>query len=231
MKGRIYVADDEKNIRDILMMFLKEEGYEVETFENGNDMLKKFQVIPSDLIILDIMMPGMDGYTVCREVRKHSDTPIILLTARDTDAVYIRGFSVGCDDYFTKPFSPIKLVMKVNNVFARLINKDYSPGKNKALSMGNVVIDPMKMESSCGGKELKLTALEFDLLYFMIENKDTAVSRDTLFKEVWGFEGQVNSRATDDTIKRLRKKLNDLGSTLTIKTVWGYGFKLEEEDR
>lgn len=231
MKGKIYVVDDEKNIRNILMIFLKEEGYEVETFENGNDMLNKFLVSPADLIILDIMMPGMDGYSVCKEVRKHSDTPIILLTARDTDADYIRGFSVGCDDYFTKPFSPIKLVMKVNNVFSRLIHKDSFAGKNKTLSMGNVVIDPMKMESSCGGRELKLTALEFDLLYFMIENKDTAISRDTLLKEVWGFEGRVSSRATDDTIKRLRKKLTDLKSTLSIKTVWGYGFRLEEEEK
>lgn len=231
MKGKIYVADDEKNIRDILMIFLKEEGYDVESFESGNDMLRKFLVEPADLLILDIMMPGMDGYTVCREVRKQGDTPIILLTARDTDADYIRGFSVGCDDYFTKPFSPIKLVMKVNNVFDRLINKDDSSGKNKSLSMGNVTIAPLKMESSCGGEKLKLTALEFDLLYFMIENKDNAISRDVLFKEVWGFEGQVNSRATDDTIKRLRKKLNDLGSTLKIKTVWGYGFRLEEEEK
>lgn len=224
-KQSIYVADDEKNIRELLQEFLSQEGYDVRLFEKGEDLLREFENIPSDLVILDVMMPGTDGFSVCSLLRKKSDVPIILLTARGTDADYITGFTLGCDDYFTKPFSVVKLTMRVRAILKRL-SKQEEDSEVKELVFGDIRLYPKQKAATCADSELKLTNTEFALLAHMIEHKDKAISRNELLNVVWGYDNEVETRVTDDTIKRVRKKLRSAESEVLIQTVWGFGFKL-----
>lgn len=219
---RIYVADDEADIRQLIQSFLQEEGYEVKTFDSGEKLLSAFEVQPADLLVLDIMMPGMDGLSLCAAIRKRSDVPIILLTARDTDADYITGFSVGCDDYFTKPFSMIKLALRIKAIFGRMNDSQ----STESLSYGDLTIDPDQRTAYRGAQELKLTNTEFSLLQYLVGNQKKVVSREELLNIVWGYDNFVETRATDDIVKRLRKKLLEAGSIVVIETVWGIGFRL-----
>lgn len=225
----IYVADDEKNIRELLQEFLSQEGYEVRLFEKGEDLLREFENVPSDLVILDVMMPGTDGFSVCSLLRKKSDVPIILLTARGTDADYITGFTLGCDDYFTKPFSPIKLTMRVKAMLKRL-SKQKEKSEQEELVFGDILLYPKQKSALCRDSELKLTNTEFSLITYMIEHKDKAVSREELLSVIWGYDNEVETRVTDDTIKRIRKKLSLVKSEVLIQTVWGFGFKLAKKE-
>lgn len=224
MQGLIYVADDEKNIRDLIKSFLEEQGYTVKVFENGDLLLKEHEKQKADLIILDIMMPGTNGFSICSALRKKSDVPIFLLTARGTDADYITGFTLGCDDYFTKPFSPLKLTMRVNAIFKRMANE-----KNKEegdLCFGDIKLIPDQKLATCKNDEIKLTNKEYELISYMIKQKEKAVSRKELLDVVWGYDMEVETRVTDDTIKRLRKKLKEYDSDVSIETIYGFGFKL-----
>lgn len=225
MQGIIYVADDEKNIRELIASFLAEAGHQVKTFENGDSLLLEMEQQEPDLVILDVMMPGTDGFSVCSTIRKKGDVPIILLTARGTDADFITGFTMGCDDYFTKPFSPVKLTMRVNAMLNR-VYKSQEKKEEIQLSFGDLILLPAQKEASCGGEVLKLTATEYQLLQYMLENKERAVSREELLNTIWGYDKEVETRVTDDTIKRLRKKIKDNNSEVSIETIWGYGFKL-----
>ncbi len=229
MNKLIYVADDEKDIRDLIESFLEEEGFNVKTFENGDLLLAEFEKTPADLVILDVMMPGTDGFSVCSSIRKRNEVPIILLTARGTDADYITGFTMGCDDYFTKPFSPIKLTMRVKAMFNRL-TVEKTQKKSDVLVCGDVTINPVGMVAKCRDKHIKLTNTEFLLLTYMVENQGKAISRDEMLTNVWGYESEVETRVTDDTIKRLRRKLNNFGSSVNIETIWGFGFKIGAND-
>lgn len=229
MSTLIYVADDEENIRELIRSFLQEEGYQVELFENGDSLLRAFDEKASDLVILDVMMPGTDGFSICSSLRKKSDVPIILLTARDTDADYITGFTLGCDDYFTKPFSPVKLVMRVKTMLKRLSKKE-TGNESQTLEFGDIQLHPMQKTAFCKTSEIKLTNTEFQLLSYMIENQEKAVSREELLNTIWGYDSYVETRVTDDTIKRLRKKLNSQESNVQIETIWGYGFKLGKKE-
>ncbi len=226
MGNLIYVADDEQNIRELLQNFLEEEGYTVRCFATGDALLQAFAEQQADIVILDIMMPGTDGYSVCAALRKQSEVPIILLTARDTDADMITGFTMGADDYFTKPFSPLKLTMRVKVMLKRSAKEDKADGES--LHYGDIILYPQQKTAICHGEECKLTATEFSLLCYMFTNQDKAFSREELLNEVWGYDSFVESRVTDDTIKRLRKKLLQAGSTVSVDTVWGFGFKLSE---
>lgn len=224
MNKKIYVADDEKNIRELIQSFLNEE-FDVSLFENGDELLSAFEKEPADLVILDVMMPGTDGFSICSTLRKRSDVPIILLTARDTDADYVTGFTLGCDDYFTKPFSPVKLTMRVKAILKRLSKEDREKNPSE-LRFGDLLLQPMQKSAYCNDAELKLTNTEYSLLSYLIEHQDKAVSRDELLHTVWGYDNYVETRVTDDTVKRLRKKILSLNSNVQIETVWGFGFKL-----
>lgn len=224
MNKKIYVADDEKNIRELIQSFLNEE-FDVSLFENGDELLSAFEKEPADLVILDVMMPGTDGFSICSALRKRSDVPIILLTARDTDADYVTGFTLGCDDYFTKPFSPVKLTMRVKAILKRLSKEDREKNPSE-LRFGDLLLQPMQKSAYCNDAELKLTNTEYSLLSYLIEHQDKAVSRDELLHTVWGYDNYVETRVTDDTVKRLRKKILSLNSNVQIETVWGFGFKL-----
>lgn len=228
MDKLIYIADDEENIRNLVSTFLRKEDYRVVAFATGDALLEEFKKVPADLVILDIMMPGSDGFTVCSAIRAYSTVPIIMLTARDTDVDYATGITLGSDDYFTKPFSPMSLVMRVKAIFRR---QDYEKsGKYlaKELSFGDMVIDERTKTVTASDKAIELTPNEYNLLCYLFENKDKAVSRTELLNKIWGFDGEVETRAADDTVKRLRKKI--AGTRVIIDTVWGFGFRLKDAD-
>lgn len=226
MKKSIYIADDESNIRNLVQTFLEREGYEVTAFPDGESLLRHFSTNPADLVILDVMMPGRDGFFICSDIRKISNVPIIMLTARDSDADYISGLSLGSDDYFTKPFSPIKLVTKVKAIFRRAeADIKSSEHADENLHFEDITIMTKTKSATCGDEDLQLTPNEFSLLTYLMINQDRAVSRAELLDRIWGYETEVETRVADDTVKRLRKKLT--GSHVVIKTVWGYGFRLK----
>lgn len=193
---RIYVADDEADIRQLIQSFLSAEGYEVACFASGDALLEAFEAQPADLLVLDIMMPGMDGLSLCAAIRKRSDVPIILLTARDTDADMITGFTMGCDDYFTKPFSMVKLTLRVKAIFSRMADEQGTD----ILSFGDLMLHSSKRIVYQGEQELKLTNTEFSLLKYLMENQDKVVSREELLNLVWGYDNFVETRATDDIV-------------------------------
>lgn len=221
--GKIFIADDEKNIRDLLGKFLEDAGHEVRLFENGDSLLTELDNSVPDIVVLDVMMPGIDGFTACGRIRKaYPDITILLLTARDTDADFMTGFMAGCDDYLTKPFSPLKLTLKVNAILSKLGKN----GKNTdEMAFGDLSVDVSSFSCRVLDSELKLTKTEFQVLSLLLSNPEKAVSRDKLLSDIWGYS-EVETRVTDDTMKRLRKKLKDAGSRVHIETIWGFGFKL-----
>lgn len=225
----IYIADDEPHIKDLIRSFLEKENYDVQAFDNGDDLFKAFTKKPSDLVILDIMMPGNDGLTICTKIRQISSVPIIILTARDSDADYIAGITLGSDDYFTKPVSMPQLVMRVRAIFRR-IEMDKQPPSNQILKYSNVEIylAGKSVVNKETNEEIQLTPNEFNLLVYLMENQNRAVSRDELLDKIWGFTADIETRVADDTVKRLRKKLAE--TNLIVDTVWGFGFKLKEKD-
>ena len=227
--GKIFIADDEKNIRDLLGKFLEDAGHEVRLFENGDSLLTELDNSVPDIVVLDVMMPGIDGFTACSRIRKaHPDITIILLTARDTDADFMTGFMAGCDDYLTKPFSPLKLTLKVNAILSKLGKNEKS---TEEMTFGDLSLDASSFSCRVLDSVLKLTKTEFQVLSLLLSTPEKAVSRDKLLSDIWGYS-EVETRVTDDTMKRLRKKLKDAGSRVHIETIWGFGFKLtlsEEE--
>ena len=224
MSKLIYIADDEENIRSVVKLFLKNEGYEVRDFENGDLLFEEFKKEKCDLIILDVMMPGSDGLEICTKIREISTVPILMLTARDSDMDYITGITLGSDDYFTKPFRPMSLVVKVKAIFRRIEFENTNRENDKTLSFADVSINTSSKIVKYKDEIIDLTPNEYNLLTYLFENKDKAVSRDEILNNVWGYDAYVETRVADDTIKRLRKKIID--TNLLIETVWGYGFRL-----
>lgn len=224
----IYFADDEKNIRDLVVPFLEHDGFTVRAFETGDLLLEAYKNQKPDLVILDIMMPGTNGLDVMKSIRQYDNIPIIMLTARDSDVDFITAFNLGTDDYFTKPFSPIKLSLHVKALFKRLDEKAIK--NNTQYQFLDLTLDTEKRIALLSNEEMPLTKTEFDFLLVLIEKPETAFSRETLLNRIWGFD-DIESRAVDDTIKRLRKKFKQYHSQVSIKTVWGYGFKLIKEDK
>jgi two-component system OmpR family response regulator len=223
-KKLIFIADDEIKIQELIKMFLQKEGYDVEVFPDGEELLKAFIKSPADMLIIDIMMPELDGLTLCSEIRKISNVPIIIVSAKDSESDKIAGLMLGSDDYLTKPFSPVELVLRVKSIFKRtefdklpIINQDL-------IYVGDIVINPGKRNVQFNGVEIKLTPMEFNLLLYLSKNQNHGISREELLQNVWGFDSEVDTRATDDMIKRIRRKLSNAGSTLKIETLWGYGF-------
>lgn len=228
-KKKIYLADDEQPIRDLIQLFLAAEDYEVQTFPDGDKLLSAFDKSPSDMVILDIMMPGTDGLVLCSEIRKRSNTLIIIVSARDSETDRIAGITLGSDDYLTKPFSPMELVTRVKALFRRM-DLDRGSYRGEIYTYGNIKVDVNKREFSVDGKPLDITPTEFALMVYLLERKDQAVSREDLLKYVWKFDFEADTRATDDVIKRLRKKLVTAEADVKIQSVWGFGFRLELGD-
>lgn len=220
---KIYIADDETNICELMKTFLVREGYEVETFSNGNDLIKAYDKEKCDLVILDIMMPNVDGYATATMLRTKSNVPIIFVSAKDSESDRITGFVIGCDDYLVKPFSPVELVMRVKALIRRV---SITKQEEEVLSFGDIKIMQRSKTATCQDQPLELTTMETNFLTYLFETPDRAVSRDELLQKIWGYESEADTRATDDMVKRLRKKLKDANSNVKINTIWGFGFKL-----
>ncbi len=219
----VLVADDERNIVQLVRMYLSNEGFTVETASNGRDALEKARRIKPDLLILDLMMPDIDGWEVCRQLRKESDIPVIMLSARGEEVDKIVGLELGADDYVTKPFSPRELVARVKSVLRR-----YSAGQapERVLQVGDLRIDPDRREVTVDGKPVDLRPKEFELLSALARSPGVVFDRERLLKLAWGYDYYGDSRTVDVHVTWLRDKLKD--STARIQTVWGVGYKLVE---
>lgn len=229
MEKTIYVADDEQNIRDLIYLFLSNEGFEVTAFSNGDRLLEAFLQKPADMVILDIMMPGTDGLSLCTQIRSRSNALIIIVSARDSEIDRITGITLGSDDYMTKPFSPMELVARTKALFRRL-ELNTGGASEKVLTDGNIKINTATREAEINDSPFDMTPTELALMVYLLQNKTRAVSREELLKNVWKFDFDADTRATDDVVKRLRKKLAASGATVKIDSVWGYGFKLCHEE-
>jgi two-component system alkaline phosphatase synthesis response regulator PhoP len=224
VKETILVVDDERNIVELAKLYLQNEGYRVEVAGDGAEALKKIEALRPALVVLDLMLPEMDGWEVCRRVRATSSTPIIMLTARDDDVDKIVGLELGADDYLTKPFNPRELVARVKAVLRRTAEP---PRSEQVLHIGPLVIDPARREATIGGEVLTLRTKEFDLLHALAEHHRLVLSREQLLDQVWGYDYLGESRTVDVHIARLRDKL--VGGGVAIETVWGIGYKLVAE--
>ena len=226
MSKKIYLADDEENIRALMTSFLKNAGYEVASFPDGDSLYEAYLENRPDLIILDVMMPGTDGLTLCSLLReKNPGLPIIIVSARDDPYDRVTGLSMGSDDYLIKPFLPLELVARVKALFRRSETEAASK-PDETRSFGALTINEKTRTAVLSGNVLTLTPTEFGFLSYLIREKDRAVSREELLAELWGFSRDADTRATDDLVKRLRKKLKNAGADFEIETVWGYGFRL-----
>lgn len=227
-KKLIYIADDDENIRQIIKTFLSSDGYQVEDFETGDLLLERFRQAECDLAILDVLMPGSDGFTVCAALREKSTVPIIMLTARDSENDYAMGLGLGSDDYITKPFSAMALLMRVRAIFRRIEfeSQKHAPDSSRTIQFGSLFLNENKRHIAFHEKPLALTPTEYEVLKYLMIHAERAVSREELLNTVWGYETAVETRATDDTVRRLRQKLEGCG--VSIAAVWGYGFRLEE---
>ena len=228
LEKRIYIAEDDANIRNLEKAFLEKSGYVVEVFETGDLLYEAFQKQASDLVILDIMMPGTDGLSLCATLRMESSVPIIIVSAKGSDMERVTGITMGCDDYLAKPFSPIELVARVQAIFRRIeMMSDNKDTDESILVYEDLKIDTARLEVLKENQKIDLTANEFNLLAYLIKNKERAVSRDELLSKLWDFgHNEIDTRATDDTMKRLRRKLADANSSVKIETVRGFGFRI-----
>jgi len=225
MANTILVVDDEKNIVQLARLYLGNEGFQVEEAYDGKQALEKARSTNPDLIVLDIMMPEMDGISVCKELRKTSNVPVIILTARDDDVDKIVGLEVGADDYVTKPFSPKELVARVRAVLRRTRPAASVP----VLDAGTLSMDTSAHRATLGGAPLPLTPKEFDLLQTLLASAGRVLSREHLLNRVWGYAraDEIESRTVDVHIRRLRAKLGPEGRR--IATVKGVGYRLDPD--
>ena len=222
MAGTILVVDDEKNIVQLARLYLDKEGYRVEAAYDGAQALEKAKALRPDLVILDIMMPEMDGLSVCRELRKTSNVPIIILTARGDDVDRIVGLELGADDYVTKPFNPRELVARVKAVLRRARDEISS---QPMLEAGDLRLDPASREVTIGDEKVTLRAKEFDLLAAFMRHPGVVLDRERLLQMVWGTDYYGDTRTIDVHVAWLREKMAR-AARVKIQTVWGVGYKL-----
>lgn len=221
MDTRILIIEDEEGIASFITMYLRNEGYAVEAAATGEDGLAMAADAGPDLILLDIMLPDIDGFEVCRRLRQEGETPVIMLTARDTSTDKVVGLELGADDYITKPFEPRELVARVKAVLRRVTNS--GAPEPEALAAGRLSLDTARHEVMADDAPVKLTAKEFDLLQYLMLNRGLALSRQQLLEHVWGYDFFGGTRTVDVHVNQLRKKLGD---ALELETVRGIGYKL-----
>ena len=218
----VLVVEDEASIASFVSLYLKNAGYEVRTATNGVDALASVQSKQPSLIILDLMLPDIDGIEICRRVRKSSDIPILMLTARDEDVDKIIGLEVGADDYLTKPFNPRELVARVKSVLRRAAPAERRP-ESRVMTHGDLVIDAGRREVRVGDREVQLAPKEFDLLWELLDHRGLVLTRDQLLERIWGYTFAGDTRTVDVHVRQLRRKL---GEASPIVTVWGVGYKV-----
>ena len=226
MPKKILIVEDEANIRELLRLYLEREGYTVLEAENGVEGIKKWKSDKPDMLLLDVMMPVMDGWEVCREIRAESDVPIIMLTAKGETADRVSGLEMGADDYIVKPLEMPEVIARVRAVFRRIAPDD-APEK---LSFDNLVIGKQAYDLVIKGKRVDAPPKEIELLYFLASSPNRVFTRAQLLDEVWGFDYFGDTRTVDVHVKRLREKLEGVSDKWELKTVWGVGYKFETKE-
>jgi DNA-binding response OmpR family regulator len=223
MPKTVLIVEDESNIRELLRMYLEQEGYTVESAQNGSEGLRTFKRVHPDLVLLDLMMPVMDGNQMIRELRTFSKTPVIMLTAKGEMMDKVAGLELGADDYITKPFEMREVMARVKAVLRRF-EDDNEP---KRLEFDNLTIDKNAFNIIVKGETMEIPPKEIELLYFLASSPNRVFTRAQLLDDVWGFDYFGDTRTVDVHIKRLREKLQDVSDKWEIKTVWGVGYKFE----
>lgn len=222
--SKIMIVDDDRNICDLLQLYLQKDGYRLFFAHDGSQALDVFRQENPDLIILDIMLPNINGWDVCRLIRRHSNVPIIMLTARDSSEEKVSGLDMGADDYVIKPFDPKEVAARVRAHLRKQVPKEKSG--YAVLTAGNLSLDMKKYEVLCDGMVISLTAKEMQLLNYLRENKNIVLRREQILKAVWGYDFPGETRTVDMHIKKLREKLAG-NKGWTIRTVFGVGYKFE----
>lgn len=227
-KGKIiYVCDDDQNIAELIKMYLENDGFEVATFDTAEKLLAAVRRKEPNLITLDIMLPGIDGFSALYKIREKSEVPIILVSAKDQEVDKVRGFNEGSDDYIVKPFMPLELVARVKNVLRRSEKGTVKKVEKQpeVLEFSNVKIETGTMQVFVNNKVVQFTNIEYKFLVYMLEKQKEAVTKKDILADVWGYDEDDN-RVIDDLLKRLRKKLDESKAKLTIETIWGVGYRL-----
>ncbi|MDD6204837.1 MAG: response regulator transcription factor [Firmicutes bacterium] len=226
MKTRILVIDDDVHISELLKLYLEKEDYEVDVAHDGGEGLEKFKTREPKLVLLDIMLPVMDGWQVCREIRRINNTPIIMLTAKGETFDKVLGLELGADDYIVKPFEPKELIARVKAILRRTTVSEDSV---KQYSYNNLTVNISDYTVVYYGKELEMPPKEIELLFFLASHPNKVFTREQLLEQVWGFEYFGDSRTVDVHIKRIREKM-PVSEGWSIKTVWGIGYKFEVKE-
>ena len=226
MPKKILIVEDEANIRELLRLYLEREGYTGLEAENGVEGIKKWKSDKPDMLLLDVMMPVMDGWAVCREIRAESDVPIIMLTAKGETADRVSGLEMGADDYIVKPLEMPEVIARVRAVFRRMAPDDAL----EKLSFDNLVIDKQAYDLVIKGKRVDAPPKEIELLYFLASSPNRVFTRAQLLDDVWGFDYFGDTRTVDVHVKRLREKLEGVSDKWELKTVWGVGYKFETKE-
>jgi two-component system response regulator ResD len=229
-KLHLLVVDDEWNMRNLLRIYLTKSGFQVTEANNGTEALKLIEQTSFDLILLDVMMPDMDGWEVCKKIRLASQTPILMLTARTETKDKVHGLNLGADDYLVKPFEPDELIARVFALLRRSSLSEPIQGESKSISYPDLNIDPEARQVRIMDQPIELTPKEFDLLYFLAVNPNKAFTREILLEQVWGGDYFGDIRTVDTHVKNIREKARKAGlSYIPIQTVWGVGYKFDRQ--
>ena len=220
--AKLLIVDDEEKIREVVREYAEFDGYEVTEAADGREAVALCRINDFDIIIMDIMMPKLDGFSACKEIRKEKNTPVIMMSARSEEYDKLFGFELGIDDYVTKPFSIMELISRIKAVLRRSEKQEQD-----VLSAGGIVLDRKRHTVSAGGRDIVLTYKEFELLSLLMQNRNIVLERDRLLNEIWGYDFDGETRTIDVHIRTLRSKLGDAGAY--IKTVRGIGYKLEDK--
>jgi len=224
----VLIADDNRDITDILTVYVRKEGYEPLVAKNGIEAMHMFEDFAPIAILLDVMMPLKDGYEVCKDIRKRSSVPIILITARGEDFDKIMGLDIGADDYIVKPFSPSEVMARLRAVLRRLQKPETTKDMDNVLRVGNLVVNLDEYSFSVAGQRIPLTKKEIETMWTLASNPNKVFTRDNLLDSLWGYDYYGDSRTVDSHIKRLRAKLDTVEHpSWNIKTIWGVGYKFE----
>ena len=224
-KNKVLIVDDDANIAELIKINFESEGFDTITASNGREAVDKFRAENPSIVIMDVMMPEMDGWEACREIRKTSNTPIIMLTAKGETFDKVLGLELGADDYMVKPFETKELTARVKAVLRR--TESHEKSNDKSLDYQNLSINISNYELKVKGEIVELPPKELELLYFLASNPNRVFTREQLLEKVWGFDYYGDSRTVDVHIKRLREKLEGVDGNWQLKTVWGVGYKFE----
>lgn len=219
---KILIVDDDSHIRELAGLFLRNEGFDIHEAGDGEEALSVLESVKADLVILDIMMPNMDGWELCRELREFYDCPILMLTAKGETSQKVKGFDLGTDDYLVKPFEPPELVARVKALLKR-----YRISVSQKVRIGDLILDKKTYEVNCDGKNLTLPLKEFDLLFKLACYPGKTISREQLIEEIWGYDYEGDERTVDVHVKRLRGRFPEREYGFKISTVRGLGYRLE----